>query len=67
MALSDRIDVHSLTWKVVSRHSDKSIESAREKLEKRGTEHGQSEYLRGKIAAYKEIFELALRDTGSTG
>lgn len=63
MATSNRIDRHCFTWIAVSYRAEKELSAAREKLEVRGTEQGQSEYLRGKIAALREI--LALPDEDS--
>lgn len=63
MAASNLIDLNSFAWVAVSHHAEKELQSARDKLEKRGTEHGQSEYLRGKIAALQEILALPERDS----
>lgn len=61
--MSSRIDLHSFAWVAVSHHAEQELQAAREKLELRGIEHGHSEYLRGKIAALRDILALPERDS----
>lgn len=54
-----RIDVFSETWVQVRDRASAAIEVDRAKLESPGLSHDDSNILRGRIAAHREILALA--------
>lgn len=63
MAVSSRIDPHCFTWLCVTHHCEKRLERARAELEKRNQTYEQTQYLRGQIAALKDVLALVDRDS----
>jgi len=53
------IDRHSDTWTTVSKHAEKELQEARERLEAPGMDQGVTEGLRGTIKALKSVLALA--------
>jgi hypothetical protein len=52
------IDAYTDTWREVAAKALEIIEAARTRLEQPDQAYGESQYLRGKIAAMREVLEL---------
>lgn len=53
------LDPTSPTWAAVKAKADDTIETARQRLSTRGFSQLNSEYERGRIAAMKELLDMA--------
>lgn len=52
------IDKNSETWRLVSAKAEADLASLRESLEVPGTDHEQSQIIRGRIMALKDILQM---------
>lgn len=53
------IERNSKTWETVSKHVEKELQEARERLEAPGMDQGITEGLRGSIKALRGVLALA--------
>lgn len=53
------IEIHSATWRAIDAWADSALDEARAALEMRGLDPAESEHLRGRIAALRELQGLA--------
>jgi hypothetical protein len=58
------IDRTGLTWIAIERVVGEQLASARQRLETHGRSHEDTEYERGRIAAFKWLLKLPERPTG---
>jgi len=56
------ISVHSPTWIVIDRELRKEIAAANDALAVRGTDIANTEYVRGRLSAFREILDLGKTD-----
>jgi hypothetical protein len=59
--MAAQVDTHSQTWAAVDDKASSAIASARVKIEARGLDLADTEFLRGQIAALKMILVLGTR------
>jgi hypothetical protein len=52
------IDAYSDTWRGVAAKANEVIESCRSRLETSDQSYGESQWLRGRIAAMRELLDL---------
>lgn len=52
------VDTHSEAWKKLKTIMDQAIDNARRELEVEGISMDQTQYLRGKIAAYRHMLSI---------
>lgn len=52
------IDPHSATWRAIEKRAAAAIEEYRASLEAQGLPLAETEHLRGRIAAWREILNL---------
>lgn len=57
--MTDRIEEHSPTWRIVSREAEARLETARVQLEAHGVDAARAEFLRGQIATWRTVLRLA--------
>lgn len=55
------IDVHSGTWRALAKELAGEIATARDELERFGTEPAKADWLRGRIALANEILAIPQR------
>lgn len=53
------IDAYTETWREVTAEANKLINASRDRLEANDQHYGESQFLRGKIAALREILSMA--------
>lgn len=52
------VDIHSDTWIAVSQFAELSLQDARRQLESPTLDHDRSQYVRGRIAALREVLAI---------
>jgi hypothetical protein len=52
------IDAYTDTWREVAARANEIIEQSRTRLEQYDQNYGESQFLRGRIAAMREILEM---------
>jgi hypothetical protein len=52
------IDAYTDTWRGVAAEANKVIDACRDRLEANDQHYGESQFLRGKIAALRELLAL---------
>lgn len=52
------IDAYTDTWRAVAQKLNEIIEAGRSRLEQNDQNYGESQFLRGRIAACREILEM---------
>jgi hypothetical protein len=53
------IDPQSLTWLAVKDRCEAGLTNCRARIEAHGCDHVETEFMRGRLAAFKEILALA--------
>lgn len=53
------LDAYTETWRTVAAKANEQIEVARSRLEEHEQSYGESEFLRGRISAFREILSMA--------
>lgn len=52
------IDAYTDTWREIAHKAKEIIEAARDRLESNDQSYGESQFLRGRISAMREILEM---------
>jgi hypothetical protein len=52
------IDAYTDTWRVIAAKANEIIEQGRSRLEQNDQSYGESQFLRGRISAMREILEM---------
>lgn len=53
------MDAYTDTWRIVAAKLNDMLEAARDRLEANDQSYGESQFLRGRVSACREILELA--------
>jgi hypothetical protein len=53
------IDAYTDTWRAVAAKANEIIEASRSRLEVNDQSYGESQYLRGRVSALREILDMA--------
>jgi threonine aldolase len=61
------IDAYTDTWRAVAAKANEMIEACRARLEQNDQSYGESQFLRGRITAMREILEMAKPAVIKTG
>jgi len=60
------IDAYTDTWRGVAAEANKIIEAARSRLEQNEQSYGESQFLRGRISAMRDILDMVKPSVVST-
>lgn len=53
------IDAYTDTWRIVAAKANEIIESGRGRLEQNDQSYGESQFIRGRLSAMRELLDMA--------